>query len=106
VLKPGGRLMVSDIVLLKKLPDFIRKSVAAYVGCISGALMKAEYLDTITEEGFQEVQVLDEAIFPIDYMANDPTVKAVINKMDLSEDEIKDTANSVASIKVRGIKPE
>lgn len=106
VLKPGGRLMVSDIVLLKELPDFIRKSVAAYVGCISGALMKAEYLDTITEAGFQEVQVLDEAIFPIDYMANDPTVKAVINKMDLSADEIKDTANSVASIKVRGIKPE
>ncbi|MQY73368.1 MAG: arsenite methyltransferase, partial [Dehalococcoidia bacterium] len=106
VLKPGGRLMVSDIVLLKELPDFIRKSVAAYVGCISGALMKAEYLATITEAGFQEVQVLDEAIFPIDYMANDPTVKAVINKMDLSEDEIKDTANSVASIKVRGIKPE
>jgi ubiquinone/menaquinone biosynthesis C-methylase UbiE len=106
VLKPGGRLMVSDIVLLKELPDFIRKSVAAYVGCISGALMKAEYLATITEAGFQEVQVLDEAIFPIDCMANDPTVKAVINKMDLSADEIKDTANSVASIKVRGIKPE
>ena len=106
VLKPGGRLMVSDIVLLKELPDFIRKSVAAYVGCISGALMKAEYLDTITEAGFQEVQVLDEAIFPIDCMANDPTVKAVINKMDLLADEIKDTANSVASIKVRGIKPE
>ena len=106
VLKPGGRLMVSDIVLLKELPDFIRKSVAAYVGCISGALMKAEYLDTITEAGFQEVQVLDEAIFPIDCMANDPTVKAVINEMDLSADEIKDTANSVASIKVRGIKPE
>ena len=106
VLKPGGRLMVSDIVLLKELPDFIRKSVAAYVGCISGALMKAEYLATITEAGFQEVQVLDEAIFPIDCMANDPTVKAVINKMDLLADEIKDTANSVASIKVRGIKPE
>ena len=106
VLKPGGRLMVSDIVLLKELPDFIRKSVAAYVGCISGALMKAEYLDTLTEAGFQEVQVLDEAIFPIDCMGNDPTVKAGINKMDLSEDLIKDTANSVASIKVRGVKPE
>jgi len=39
VLKPGGRLMVSDIVLLKKLPEFIRESVNAYVGGISGALM-------------------------------------------------------------------
>jgi len=106
VLKPGGRLMVSDIVLLKELPGFIRDSIAAYVGCISGALMKAEYLNTITEAGFQEVQVLDEAIFPIDYMANDPTVKAVIKELNLPEEEIKDTASSVASIKVRGIKPK
>jgi hypothetical protein len=106
VLKPGGRLMVSDIVLLKELPDFIRNSMAAYVGCISGALMKSEYLEAITEAGFEEVQVLDEAIFPIDYMANDPTAQALIKKLNLPEEEIKDTANSVASIKVRGIKPE
>ena len=106
VLKPGGRLMVSDIVLLKELPDFIRDSVAAYVGCISGALMKNEYLDTIKKSGFQEINVLDEAIFPIDCVSDDPTVDAIINKMDLSEDEIKDTASSVASIKVQGIKPK
>ncbi|MGD8501190.1 MAG: arsenite methyltransferase [Phycisphaerales bacterium] len=106
VLKPGGRLMVSDIVLLKELPDFIRDSIAAYVGCISGALLKAEYLDMITGAGFQQVQVLDEAIFPIDCMANDPTAQAVIKKLNLPEEEIEDTANSVASIKVRGIKPK
>ncbi len=106
VLKPGGRLMVSDIVLLKELPDFIRTSVEAYVGCISGALLKAEYLEAITEAGFEEVQVLDEAIFPIDYMTDDPTAQAIIKKLNLPEEEIKDTANSVASIKVRGIKPK
>jgi len=104
VLKPGGRLMVSDIVLLKELPDFIRNSVAAYVGCISGALMKKEYLDTITEAGFKQVQVLDEAIFPIDGMVNDPSAQAVIKKLKMSAGEIKDTVNSVASIKVSGIK--
>jgi ubiquinone/menaquinone biosynthesis C-methylase UbiE len=106
VLKPGGRLMVSDIVLLKELPDFIRNSVAAYVGCISGALLKNEYLDTITRAGFQEVQVLDEAIFPIDCMANDPTANTVIDKLHFSEEKLKDTASSVASIKVRALKPE
>ena len=106
VLKPGGRLMVSDIVLLKELPDFIRNSVAAYVGCISGALMKNEYLDTIKKSGFQEVNVLDEAIFPIDCVSSDPTAGAIINKMDLSEDEVKDIASSVASIKVQGVKPK
>ena len=106
VLKPSGRLMVSDIVLRKELPDFIKSSVAAYVGCISGAMMKDEYLATIRGAGFQEVKILDEAVFPIECMANDPTAKAVIDGINLSEDEIKDTANSVISIKLQGIKPK
>ncbi|NWF92851.1 MAG: arsenite methyltransferase, partial [Syntrophaceae bacterium] len=42
VLKPGGRLTISDIVLLKELPTFIRESIDAYVGCVSGALIKHE----------------------------------------------------------------
>ena len=36
-MKPGGRLAVSDMVLLKELPDVVKQSVAAYVGCLSGA---------------------------------------------------------------------
>ena len=106
VLKPGGRLMVSDIVLLKELPDFMKSSIAAYVGCISGAMMKDRYIKTIRETGFQEVKVIDEAVFPVEYITNDPTAKAIINKMNLSEDKVKDTANSVVSIKVQGIKPK
>jgi arsenite methyltransferase len=39
-LKPGGRLMISDIVLLKELPAFIKNSVEAYIGCVSGAMLK------------------------------------------------------------------
>jgi arsenite methyltransferase len=106
VLKPSGRLMVSDIVLLKELPDFIKQSVAAYIGCISGALMKDDYLGAITEAGFQEVRILDEMLFPINCMANDPTAKAVINKLKATREDIKNLENSVASIKVQGIKPE
>ncbi len=104
VLKPGGRLMVSDIVLLKELPDFIKQSVAAYVGCISGALMKEDYLGAITEAGFQEVRILEETLFPIDCMANDPTAKLVINKLKATREDIQNLENSVASIKVQGIK--
>ena len=54
VLKPGGRLMVSDIVILKELPDFIKDSVDAYVGCVSGAIKKNEYLKAIKASGFEE----------------------------------------------------
>ena len=106
VLKPGGRLMVSDIVLLEELPDFVRNSVAAYVGCISGAIMKDDYLEAVREAGFNEVKIIDEGLFPIDCMANDPTAQAIIKEMKLPAEKIEEAASSVVSIKVQGIKPE
>ncbi len=106
VLKPGGRLMVSDIILLKELPDFIKNSIEAYVGCISGAMMRDEYIEAIREAGFQEVRVIDETTFPIECMANDPTAQAIINELNITTEDIKDIENSVVSIKVQGIKPK
>jgi arsenite methyltransferase len=103
-IKPGGRLMVSDIVLLKELPTFIKDSMVAYVGCISGAMMKNEYLSAIESAGFDDIQVVDEAIFPIDCMANDPTAQAIIKEMKVSADKIIEFANSVLSIKVQARK--
>ena len=105
VLKSGGRLMVSDIVLLKELPDFIINSIEAYVGCISGAMMRDEYIEAIREAGFGEVKIVDETVFPIELMANDPTAQAIINELDITTEDIKDIENSVVSIKVQGIKP-
>jgi arsenite methyltransferase len=104
VLKPGGRLMISDIVLLKELPDFIKDSAAAYIGCISGALMKDEYLKTIRETGFEAVQIVEETLFPIGCMANDATAQAIVKDAGLSPERITEVEHSVASIKVRGIK--
>ena len=52
VLKLGGRLMVSDIVLEKELPAAIRDSIEAYIGCLSGAVLKNEYLGYIKKSGF------------------------------------------------------
>ena len=96
--------MVSDIVLLKELPDFIRNSIAAYIGCVSGAMMKDEYLATIKEAGFHDIKIIDESVFPIDCLTNDPTAQAIIAQMNLSTEKIKDIANSVISIKVQGTK--
>ncbi len=103
-LKPGGRLMVSDIVLLKKLPTFIMNSVSAYVGCISGAVMKDEYLATIKSAGFDDVKIVEENVFPIDCMANDPTAQAVIKEIKMPVDKIMDFANSVLSVRVQARK--
>ncbi len=59
VLKPGGRVAVSDIALKQQLPDELAKSVAAYVGCIAGALVIDEYVRLLAAAGFTAVQVID-----------------------------------------------
>ncbi len=59
-LKPGGRVMVSDIVLLKELPEHIKSSVEAYAGCVAGASRKEDYLAAIATAGFNDVEVVSE----------------------------------------------
>jgi SAM-dependent methyltransferase len=59
VLKPGGRLAVSDIALKQALPPEIAQDVMAYVGCISGAMLVEDYQRQLTEAGFANVQVID-----------------------------------------------
>ncbi len=105
VLRPGGRLMISDMVLLKELPDFIKKSIEAYVGCLSGAMMRDEYMGVIKAAGFQEASIIDETSFPIECIANDPTAKAIIENLGISPERIKEVASSVISIKVNAVKP-
>jgi arsenite methyltransferase len=106
VLKPSGRLMVSDIVVLKKLPDYIKQSIAAYIGCLSGAIIKDEYLKDIEAAGFKDVKVVHEAFFPLDDMAHDPTAKVLMENMDITPEQVKAIANSVSSIKVSAVKPD
>jgi len=106
VLKPNGRLMVSDIVLSKELPEIIKKNVQAYIGCLSGAEMKSKYLKMIEDAGFQEVKVIEENFFPIENMVNDPTAQAIVKTAEIPAQEIKKIANTVASMKVSGVKPK
>lgn len=90
VLKPGGRMMVSDIVLLNELPDFIKDSIEAYTGCLSGAMLKEDFVEAIRKAGFHEVRIVDETPFPVvDCMANF---------------SFGMLASSVISIKVYGVK--
>jgi len=60
VLKRGGRLAVSDIVLGAELPAGVRESVEAYVGCVAGAMLKDEYLQLIRDAGFERIEVVRE----------------------------------------------
>lgn len=104
VLKPNGRLMVSDIVLLKELPASIMNSLEAYVSCVSGAMIREEYLRTIENAGFKEVEVVDETIFPIDLASDTSSAKAIFQNPKLRMEEMEKTKRSILSVKVNAIK--
>ena len=59
VLKPGGRLAVSDIALKKPLPPEVSSDIMAYVGCIAGAILIADYQQGLIDAGFSNVRVID-----------------------------------------------
>ena len=59
VLKPGGRVAVSDIALKRELPEDVAKSVAAYVGCIAGAILIDDYRAGLLAAGFAHVEIVD-----------------------------------------------
>jgi len=58
VLKPGGRLAVSDIALKKPLPESLSRDIAAYVGCIAGAILIDEYGRLLLKAGFSAVEII------------------------------------------------
>jgi arsenite methyltransferase len=104
VLAPNGRIMVSDIVLLKPLPEAVQESVEAYAGCIAGAEMKDKYLDLIRQAGFKDVQVIEEKTYPLEFIVSEDAFKGAIDRLDMPKEELKATANSVVSIKVSAVK--
>ena len=59
VLKPGGRVAVSDIALKHELPEALAQSMAAYVGCIAGAILIDDYKNGLLEAGFEHVEIVD-----------------------------------------------
>lgn len=105
VLKPGGRLMVSDIVLEEELPEAVRRSTGAYVGCISGAVLREEYLGMVEQAGFRDLEVAAESPFPIELMSNDPTARALLAELGLPPEEANRLLRGVRSLGLRARKP-
>lgn len=104
VLRKGGRLMVSDIVLVKPLPEKVMGSVRAYVGCLSGAIMKDGYIKAIERAGFGDVKVVEETSFPVAYVADDATAKACGAAVRLTKKDAEDMAKAIVSVKVSAVR--
>jgi SAM-dependent methyltransferase len=105
-LKPGGRLMVSDMVLLKELPRFVKDSVEAYAGCIAGASLKEDYLAAVREAGFDNVEIVEEKRFPVELMANDLAGSEAERLIEQYPGLVRQVADSVVSLSLRAIKPK
>ena len=105
VLKPGGRLLISDIVLLRQLPDFLKNSIEAYIGCVSGAITKNEYIKEIKTAGFHDVKIINETSFAIEHITSSQTVSSIIDKFKIPPEKVKEIASSILSIKAYGTKP-
>jgi SAM-dependent methyltransferase len=118
VLRPGGRMSVSDIVVDGELPQAIRNRLDAWAACVAGALDESDYLDKIRAAGFEEVEVLSrDSVTPdqIDeeeaqlllvgadgQVAEGKKAQALLAEAGVS---LQDLAQKVVSIKVKAYKP-
>ena len=99
VLKPGGRLCISDIVLLEELPKEVKESLEQWAGCIAGALNEKTYLDKIQAAGFVEVTAESNAVSSCAESDAPQTQNLQERKSYL------DLRNKVASVRVKAFKP-
>jgi len=110
VLRPGGRIAVSDIVLTAPLPRAIEENIAAYVGCVAGAPLLDDYLSYMEEAGFKNARVVESRQAVDTLPEDDPVVRSVLDGIgeecitDLSA-EIKAVAGRILSAKIIAYKP-
>jgi SAM-dependent methyltransferase len=104
VLRPGGRVMVSDLVLERPLPAEILQSVDAWLGCVGGASLRRVYLRTIEEAGFREVRIVREARFADVIALDDPQVREAMDRFSITLEQVKDYLDAVTSLHIFAVK--
>jgi ubiquinone/menaquinone biosynthesis C-methylase UbiE len=106
VLRPGGRMLISDLVTIRPIPEALKSSVEAYVGCIAGALLRDDYLQAIRDAGFQPLEVVQESSFGATVRDLFPRLVDEARGLGMDEAAIDEAAGSVVSLKVAGTKPD
>ncbi|HIE26696.1 TPA: arsenite methyltransferase [Candidatus Poribacteria bacterium] len=106
VLKPGGKMMVSDIVA-KNLPRAIKSDMESWAGCIAGALEEEEYLEKIRRAGFADVAIVDRAKSDLDIFGDSCCdLSDALGEEDMAEVAATLNKIEIASIKVSATKPD
>lgn len=96
VLKPGGRMVVSDIVLAAPLPESLGNDLYAYVGCVSGAELRDDYFGELRSAGLDELEVLSD----VDYLdtisaAGSPEVEELLSRAGVTLEEVRGKVRSI-----------
>jgi len=99
VLKPGGRVMISDLVLTRELPESIKESAAMYASCVAGATLKDQYLNAMKQAGLQDVVVQKEVFVPVEFLLGKQFTEGVPREL------IEQYSNAVLDITVSATKP-
>ena len=103
VLRPGGRMIVSDVVLDAPLPPAIADSVAALTGCVAGASLRGEYLKTIEAAGLADIEVVSDKSFG--EMALTMVPENFLKEARALGIDVMAVARSVRSLTIRARKP-
>ncbi len=104
VLKPGGRLLVSDLVLSRPLSQAIRENIDLYTACIAGAVLKDDYLRQIELAGFRYVEVVHESALPAGSGMDAAKLSPLAREVKVSPEELVDVLGSVISLSVKAVK--
>ena len=93
VLRPGGRMVVSDIIVERALPEAVTRDLVAYAGCLAGALTRADYVRAIEEAGLGPIEVLKD----FDYLATWPRadVDALLDRFGVRREEVEGVVRSL-----------
>ena len=105
VLKPGGRLSVSDIVTLGEVPLAIRDSVDAYVACLSGAILRDEYLALMEDAGLEDVTITEARTFTIGDVVAEDLVAEFAERSGATRAELEQAAALFQSVRVQARRP-
>jgi len=104
VLKPGGRLAISDILLTKPLPAEIAQSVSALIGCVAGAETEEDYVGHIRDAGFVDIELQRRPATEIfDLATDDPVISTAIAEYGV--ERAKEVAGTIFSYTIRARKP-
>jgi SAM-dependent methyltransferase len=103
VLKPGGRVMISDLISTLPTPQFLLESTDALVGCLP--VQEDEYLGGLRDAGLEDVEVVEEKRFPTELLQADPAVQAFLEAHPDQREEIIQFMGSIRSGMIQGTKP-